>query len=290
MAVDFPSSPTTGQQYTYAGKTWEWSGSGWILVATSGLNVTIGPTAVDILTASNNEISADNAGADKLVFWDDSAGKLSHLTVGSGLSVSGTEITAALNVSDGDKGDITVSGSGAIWSIDNEVINDAKIASNAAIAGSKVQGATTTSVGVVGLTDSTSSTSTTTAATPNSVKTAYDLAAAAQPKVRAVSASATTGTITPNSDTTDLYVAEGLTGAIILASPSGTPVNGQKLLIRLKDNGTAQGITWTTSSGGFRAIGISLPTTTVLSKTTYVGCVYNSADLFWDAVATVTQS
>jgi len=72
--------------------------------------------------------------------------------------------------------------------------------------------------------------------------------------------------------------------------PSGTPVNGQKLLIRIKDNGTARGITWTTSAGAFRAVGVTLPTTTVLSKVTYVGCVYNSADSFWDAVATVTQA
>jgi hypothetical protein len=107
---------------------------------------------------------------------------------------------------------------------------------------------------------------------------------------RAVNASATTGTLTINGDTTDLFVAEGLTGAITLAQPSGTPVNGQKLLIRIKDNGTARAITWTTSAGAFRAIGITLPTTTVLGKVTYVGCVYNSADSFWDAVATVTQA
>jgi hypothetical protein len=105
-----------------------------------------------------------------------------------------------------------------------------------------------------------------------------------------VNASATSGTITPDGDTTDLYIAEGLTGAITLAVPSGTPSNGQKLLIRLKDDGTARGITWTTSAGGYRAIGITLPTTTVINKTTYVGCVYNSADSFWDAVATVTQA
>lgn len=110
------------------------------------------------------------------------------------------------------------------------------------------------------------------------------------PNPRAVAAGATTGTLTPNGDTTDLFVAEGLTGAITLAVPSGTPVNGQKLLIRLKDNGTARGITWTTSSGGYRAISITLPTTTVLSKTTYVGCVYNSASVFWDAVAAVTEA
>jgi hypothetical protein len=107
---------------------------------------------------------------------------------------------------------------------------------------------------------------------------------------RVVAASATTGTITPNGDTTDVYKAEGLTGAITIAQPSGTPVDGQKLIIRLKDNGTARAITWTTSAGAFRALGITLPTTTVLSKVTYVGCIYNSTDSFWDAIATVTQA
>lgn len=107
---------------------------------------------------------------------------------------------------------------------------------------------------------------------------------------RATAAGATSGTLTPNANNTDLFVAEGLTGAITMAVPSGTPVNGQRLLIRFKDNGTARGITWTTSAGGYRAIGITLPTTTVLSKVTYVGCIYNGTDAFWDAVATVTQA
>jgi hypothetical protein len=105
-----------------------------------------------------------------------------------------------------------------------------------------------------------------------------------------VAASETSGTLTINGDTTDLFVAEGLTGAITLAQPSGTPANGRKLLIRIKDNGTARGITWTTSAGAFRAVGITLPTTTVIDKVTYVGCVYNTTDSFWDVVATVTQA
>lgn len=46
-----------------------------------------------------------------------------------------------------------------------------------------IQSASTSQSGAVQLTDSTSSTSTTTAATPNSVKSAYDLAAAAMPKL-----------------------------------------------------------------------------------------------------------
>lgn len=29
MAIDFPSSPTIGQTYTYNGRSWEWNGEGW---------------------------------------------------------------------------------------------------------------------------------------------------------------------------------------------------------------------------------------------------------------------
>jgi hypothetical protein len=107
---------------------------------------------------------------------------------------------------------------------------------------------------------------------------------------RGVAAAATTGTLTINGDTTDVYKAEGLTGNITLAQPSGTPVDGQKLLLRLEDDGSARTITWTTSAGAFRAVGVTLPTTTVATKITYVGCIYNATDSFWDAVAAVTQA
>lgn len=100
----------------------------------------------------------------------------------------------------------------------------------------------------------------------------------------------TSGTLTIAGDSTDTYNAFGLTGAVTMAQPSGTPVDAQRLIIRFEDNGVARGITWTTSSGAFRAVGVTLPTTTVASKITYVGCVYNSTDNYWDVIAVATQA
>jgi hypothetical protein len=64
---------------------------------------------------------------------------------------------------------------------------------------------------------------------------------------------------------------------------SGTPTDGQKLLIRIKDNGTARAITWGAS---YVASGVAtLPTTTVISKTHLVGLIYDSAASKWVCVA-----
>ena len=111
-----------------------------------------------------------------------------------------------------------------------------------------------------------------------------------QPLTRAVAASGTSGTLTPNSDTTDIFNAFALDGTTTLDVPSGTPIDGQRLILRLRDDGTARALTWTTTSGGYRVIGTTLPSTTTISKLLYVGCVYNSTDSFWDVVAVTTQA
>ena len=101
---------------------------------------------------------------------------------------------------------------------------------------------------------------------------------------------ANTATITPTADASDQYNVTALGVAATIAIPSGTAVDGQKLTIRIKDNGTARALTWTTSAGGYRVVGTTLPTTTVISKTVYVGCIYNSADTFWDVIAVAQQA
>jgi hypothetical protein len=103
------------------------------------------------------------------------------------------------------------------------------------------------------------------------------------PSVQSVTSSAT---VTPTADDDEVIVtaqAEALT----LANPTGSAKQGQALIIRLKDDGTARAITY---GANYRAVGITLPTTTVLSKTTYIGMIYNSTDTKWDCISTVTEA
>jgi hypothetical protein len=103
---------------------------------------------------------------------------------------------------------------------------------------------------------------------------------------RIVSA-ASSATPTPNADTTDEFVLTALAAAAAFAAPTGTPADGQRLILRMKDNGTARALTW---NAIYRAIGSALPTTTVLSKTMYVGLIYNAADTKWDCVSTAQEA
>lgn len=96
-------------------------------------------------------------------------------------------------------------------------------------------------------------------------------------------------TPTINTDTTDIFTITALAEAItsMTTNLSGTPVNGQKLIIRIKDDGTARGITWGAS---FASRGATLPTTTVLGKYHYVGLIYNSTVSIWDCVAAIVEA
>ncbi len=67
---------------------------------------------------------------------------------------------------------------------------------------------------------------------------------------------------------------------------TGTPTDGQKLIIRYKDAGAAKALTFT----GFTAMGATIPTTTVQSKWGYVGAVFNSAANTWHVLAASVEA
>jgi hypothetical protein len=97
-----------------------------------------------------------------------------------------------------------------------------------------------------------------------------------------VSTTASSATPTPPADDCDIFTITALAAAAELQTPSGTPRNGQKLIIRIKDNGVARALTY---SASYRAIGVTLPATTTASKELYLGAIYNSASTKWEIVA-----
>lgn len=94
---------------------------------------------------------------------------------------------------------------------------------------------------------------------------------------------------TVNTDNCDYVTITALATAItsMTTNLSGTPVNFQKLVFRIKDNGTARAITWGAS---FQSGTIALPTTTVAGKTLLVGFIYDSVDSKWTCEASGSRS
>jgi hypothetical protein len=103
---------------------------------------------------------------------------------------------------------------------------------------------------------------------------------------RVVSA-ASASSLTPSIATADIYAYTALAAGLTINAPTGTPVDGNKLMFRLLDNGTARALTWNAT---YTVIGVTLPTTTVANKTTYVGCIYNANNTRWDVIAVATQA
>ena len=73
------------------------------IAAVAGAGIAIDSSASDILNVNNGEIGGvDAGGEDKIIFYDESAEKLTYLTVGTGLTITNTEISAS-----GDVGNTT---------------------------------------------------------------------------------------------------------------------------------------------------------------------------------------
>jgi hypothetical protein len=91
--------------------------------------------------------------------------------------------------------------------------------------------------------------------------------------------------ITLNADTTDLAYQTNtqVAGTLTINAPTGTPVNGQKLLLRLQAT-NAQTFSWNAIFTG--SVDQALPTVSSSgSKYDYMGFMYNTQNLKWNMIA-----
>lgn len=107
--------------------------------------------------------------------------------------------------------------------------------------------------------------------------------AARTPNVQAVTSSAT---VTPTF-VNDLVKVTAQAAALALVNPSGTAIDGWGIVIRIKDDGTARAISYDTQ---YRAVGVTLPSTTVIGKTLYLAGIWNVEDTKLDIVAVGQQA
>jgi len=79
---------------------------------------------------------------------------------------------------------------------------------------------------------------------------------------------------------TDVYELTAIANATTFTL-TGTPVDGQTLLIRFKDAGVSKALTWT----GFTELWVALPAATTAGKWHYVGVKYNLGNTSWNVLA-----
>jgi hypothetical protein len=88
-----------------------------------------------------------------------------------------------------------------------------------------------------------------------------------------------------NTDITDVYELSAIANATEFTL-TGTPTDGQTLVIRFKDAGVSKALTWT----GFTEVGVTLPTATTAGKQHVVGCMYNDAESEWQVLAVAEEA
>lgn len=95
-------------------------------------------------------------------------------------------------------------------------------------------------------------------------------------------------TPTPNADITDTYKLTAQAGTAGFVTPSGSPVDSQKILIEIWPTGSNRNITF---DSGYTAGGVPLPTSATQGKKLTIGFEYDTANSFnkWMCIGSSQQ-
>ena len=248
---------------------------------------TAGDTLYGGTSGAGTRLAIGTAGQVLTVNSGATAPQWSTPTTGTVTSVGGTGSVNGITLT----GTVTSSGNltlgGTLGSIANSQLSNSAITINGTstslggsvsvgtvtsiVAGTGLSGGTITSTGTIAI-DSTVTTNSGTQTLTNKW---------VQPRVLASTANSATPTL--NTDNYDMMVITAQSVAITNFSTNltGTPVNGQKLIISITGTG-AIAITWGTS---FESSTVTLPSTTVTTARLDVGFIWNVATSKWRCIA-----
>lgn len=90
-----------------------------------------------------------------------------------------------------------------------------------------------------------------------------------------ISVAASVATLSPNVDDYNYYRLTAQAAALTVANPTGTPVEGEGLLIELTDDGTSRAISWGANYTVNSIYGLTLPAATTAGKTHFITFVWS---------------